>query len=156
MFFDSIENSDYKEDILDSVASYIVKVIKTLTSYFFLYRIFQGYDFVQNIPKDGMLAQAPLFINGLLISYRLPAFDSRAPLDSITKIVAKSVKLYSPWKKLDITPHAKMVIDALNQAYQAQAKGNTFSKLGQEEKKALLARVMDAELISPVQTVSCA
>jgi len=137
MFFDSIENSDYKENILDSVASYIVK----------------GYDFVQNIPKDGMLAQAPLFINGLLISYRLPAFDSRAPLDSITKIVAKSVKLYSPWKKLDITPHAKMVIDALNQAYQAQAKGNTFSKLGQEEKKALLARVMDAELISPVQTV---
>lgn len=137
MFFDSIENSDYKENILESIATWLVK----------------GYDFVQNIPSNSMMAQAPLLINGALMSYRLPAFDSRAPLDSITKILAKSVKLYSPWKKLDITPHAKLVTEALTQAYQKQAKGNTFSKLGAEEKKALIARVLDSELVSPVQTV---
>jgi len=101
-----------------------------------------------------MLAQAPLLINGFLMSYRLPAFDSRSPMDSITKIAAKSIKLYSPWKKLDITPHAKLVTEALTQAYQKQAKGNTFSKLGSEHKKALIARVLDSELVSPVQTVS--
>jgi len=137
MFFDSIENSDYKENVLESIATWLVK----------------GYDFVQNIPSNSMMAQAPLLINGALMSYRLPAFDSRAPLDSITKILAKSVKLYSPWKKLDITPHAKLVTEALTQAYQKQAKGNTFSKLGAEEKKALIARVLDSELVSPVQTV---
>ena len=115
---------------------------------------FQGYDFFQNIPSNSMFAQAPLLVNGLLISYRLPAFDTRSPLDSITKILAKSIKLYSPWKKLDITPHAKMVTDSLTQAYQTQAKGNKFSKLGHEEKKALIARVLDAEIVSPVQTVS--
>jgi len=137
MFFDSIENSDYKENILESIADYVVK----------------GYDFVQNIPSNSMLAQAPLLINGFLMSYRLPAFDSRSPMDSITKIAAKSIKLYSPWKKLDITPHAKLVTEALTQAYQKQAKGNTFSKLGSEHKKALIARVLDSELVSPVQTV---
>lgn len=137
MFFDSIENSDYKENILESIATYLVK----------------GYDFVQTIPSNSMMAQAPLLINGFLMSYRLPAFDTRSPLDSITKILAKSIKLYSPWKKLDITPHAKLVTEALTQAYQKQAKGNNFSALGSEEKKALLARVMDTELVSPVQTV---
>eukprot|EP00090_Calanus_glacialis_P023437 TRINITY_DN361_c0_g1_i1.p1 TRINITY_DN361_c0_g1~~TRINITY_DN361_c0_g1_i1.p1 ORF type:complete len:585 (-),score=128.04 TRINITY_DN361_c0_g1_i1:212-1966(-) len=137
MFFDSIENSDYKENIMDTIATYLVK----------------GYDFFQNIPSNSMFAQAPLLVNGLLISYRLPAFDTRSPLDSITKILAKSIKLYSPWKKLDITPHAKMVTDSLTQAYQTQAKGNKFSKLGHEEKKALIARVLDAEIVSPVQTV---
>lgn len=137
MFFDSIENSDYKENIMDTIATYLVK----------------GYDFFQNIPSNSMFAQAPLLVNGLLISYRLPAFDTRSPLDSITKILAKSIKLYSPWKKLDIIPHAKMVTDSLTQAYQTQAKGNKFSKLGHEEKKALIARVLDAEIVSPVQTV---
>merc|ERR1712128_128177 len=137
MFFDGIENSDYKENILESVSTYLVK----------------GYDFTQNIPSNSMISQAPLLINGLLVSYRLPAFDTRSPVDSITKILAKSIKLYSPWKKLDIAPHAKLVTDALTQAYQTQAKGNTFAKLGNEEKKALIARVLDAELVSPVQTV---
>jgi len=137
MFFDSIENSDYKENIMDSIASYLVK----------------GYDFTQNIPSNSMISQAPLLINGLLVSYRLPAFDTRSPVESVIKILAKSIKLYSPWKKLDITPHAKLVTAALTQAYQKQAKGNTFSKLGYEEKKALISRLLDAELVSPVQTV---
>jgi len=137
MFFDSIENSDYKENILESISTYLIK----------------GHDMYQNIPSNSMMAQAPLLINGFLVSYRLPAFDARSPVDSITQILAKSIKLYSPWKKLDIAPHAKLVTDALTQAYQTQAKGNTFAKLGNEEKKALIARVLDAELVSPVQTV---
>jgi len=137
MFFDSIENSDYKENILETIASYLVK----------------AYDLSQNIPSNSIVSQAPLLINGFLVSYRLPAFDTRQPIESLTKILAKSIKLYSPWKKLDITPHAKLVTAALTQAYQKQAKGNKFSKLGSEEKKALISRLLDTELVSPVQDV---
>ena len=156
MFFDSIENSDYKENILESISTYLIKVINgfVTAAFILISTLFQGHDMYQNIPSNSMMAQAPLLINGFLVSYRLPVFDARSPVDSITKIIAKSIKLYSPWKKLDIAPHAKLVTDALTQAYQTQAKGNTFAKLGNEEKKALIARVLDAELVSPVQTVS--
>jgi len=115
--------------------------------------IFQAYYFYQSIPSNSMISQAPLLINGLLVSYRLPAFSTRNPIESLINILAKSIKLYSPWKKLDIAPHAKLVTTALTQAYQTQAKGNTFAKLGSEEKQALIARMLDAELVSPIQTV---
>jgi len=137
MFFDSIDNSDYKENMMDTISHYIVK----------------AYYFYQSIPSNSMISQAPLLINGLLVSYRLPAFSTRNPIESLINILAKSIKLYSPWKKLDIAPHAKLVTTALTQAYQTQAKGNTFAKLGAEEKQALIARLLDAELVSPIQTV---
>jgi len=135
-FFDKIQNPDYKDAIMESAAEYIVT----------------GYDFIQNPPKDSMLTKAPVILNGLLISQRLPALDMTRPVDSVTMIVNKGIKLFTTWK-LDIAPYVKTVTNVLTQVYEKQAKGNKFSALSTREKKALLARIMEEELVGPLQTV---
>ena len=60
-----------------------------------------AYDFVINPPKDSMMSkvttsskglksnifhQAPVLINGLLVSQRLPTIDMKNPVDSLTKV----------------------------------------------------------------------
>jgi len=137
LFFASIKNEDYKENFLDKFASYVV----------------QGYDFYQNIPSNSIMGQASLMVNGLLVANKLPGYNSRKPVESLTKIAVKAWKLYSPVKDVDIAPHIETVIQALSQAYQAQSHGNSFSKLNSKEKQSLISRLIDAELISPIQAV---
>jgi len=136
MFFANIDNSDYKDNFLDTLAEYVVK----------------AYDFFANPPKDSMISKAPIIINGFLISNRIPAFDMKSPVDSLTKIINKCIKLFTKWK-LDVTPYAKVISLSFKQAFEKQAGGNSLSKLQFSEKKALVARLLDHELMSPVQTV---
>ena len=100
------------------------------------------------------MGQASLMVNGLLVANKLPGYNSRKPVESLTKIAVKAWKLYSPVKEVDIAPHIETVIQALSQAYQAQSHGNSFSKLNSKEKQSLISRLIDAELISPIQAVS--
>lgn len=135
-FFEKMQSSDYKDSVLETVAEYLVT----------------GYHFVENPPKDSMFTKVPVILNGFLISQRLPALDLKNPVDSLTKIANKCIALFTTWK-LDLTPHVHTVTDTLTQVYQKQAKGNKFASLSAREKKSLLARIMDEELVAPVQVV---
>ena len=137
LFFSSIKNEDYKENFLDGFADMVVK----------------GLEMYDSIPRDSMLGQAPLLVNGFLIANKLPGYNSKKPVESVLKIVTKAWKMYSPVKDVDIGPHIEVVIEALSQAYQAQSHGNSFLKLSSKEKKALISRMVDTEIISPVQSV---
>ena len=137
LFFANIKNEDYKENFLEGFAAMIVN----------------GLEMYESIPRDSMLGQAPLLVNGFLIANKLPGYNSKKPLESVLKIVTKAWKMYSPVKDVDIGPHIEVVTEALSQAYQAQSQGNSFTKLSSKEKKALITRMVDSEIISPVQHV---
>jgi len=135
-FFSSIENSDYEENFISSIAEYIVT----------------AYDFVVNPPKDSMIGKVPMILNGFLISNRIPAFDSQNPVDSLTKIVNKCIKLFTTWK-LDITPWVKSMKIEFLKAFNKQAGGNSWSSLRSVEKTGLVSRLIDHEVVEPVQQV---
>ena len=123
-------------------------------SYDILYLFFlQGFDFFNGIEKGSVLSQVPLLVNGFLVSYKLPRFDPNNAVGSLTKIVSKAIQTYGGMKNLDIAPYIESATEALNQAYQAQAKGNAFSKLSSAEKQALITRMLDQEVVSPLQSV---
>jgi len=136
LFFDSIDNSEYKDSFIDSLADYSV----------------QGYNFIQNPPKDSVLNQIPLMINGFLISYRIPAFDARAPVKSLTAILNKCIRLFTTYKT-DTTPYIKEAEKALKQSLDKYLNGKTFGKLSSSDKKSLISSMIDSELVSPVQRV---
>merc|ERR1712241_421210 len=136
-FFSSINNEDYKIQTIDSFSTTIVL----------------GFDFFNGIEKGSVLSQVPLLVNGFLVSYKLPRFDPNNAVGSLTKIVSKAIQTYGGMKNLDIAPYIKSATEALSQAYQAQAKGNAFSKLSSAEKQALITRMLDQEVVSPLQSV---
>merc|ERR1740128_1405884 len=80
------------------------------------------------------------------------SLDMTKPVESLTKIVNKSLKLFTSWK-VDITPHVEAVTTTLGQVYTKQARGNSFSSLSDKERKSLLARILEEELVNPVQAV---
>jgi len=135
-FFTKIQNSDYKAAALEAGADYMV----------------QAYDLAINPPKDSMLSKVPVVLNGLLVSQRLPTIDMKNPVDSLTKIANKAIKLFTTWK-LDLTPHVKEVKETLSKIYEKQAKGNKFEKLSTKEKRTLLARILEEEFVNPIQIV---
>ena len=137
LFFANIKNEDYKENFLEGFAGMIVN----------------GLEMYDSIPRDSVLGQAPLLVNGFLIANKLPGYNSKKPLESVLKIVTKAWKVYSPVADVDIGPHIEMISQALSQAYQSQSHGNSFTKLSSKEKKALITRMVDSEIISPVQSV---
>ena len=100
-----------------------------------------------------MLSQVPLLVNGFLVSYKLPRFDSNNVVGSLTRIVSKAIQTIGGMKNLEIAPYIESATEALSQAYEAQAKGNSFSKLSSTEKQALITRMMDQEVVSPLQSV---
>jgi len=137
LFFANIKNEDYKENFLEGFAGMIVN----------------GLEMYDSIPRDSVVGQAPLLVNGFLIANKLPGYNSKKPLESILKIVTKAWKVYSPVADVDIGPHIEVISQALSQAYQSQSHGNSFTKLSSKEKKALITRMVDSEIISPVQSV---
>jgi len=136
LFFANIENTEYKDSFVDTIADYAV----------------QAYTFIQNPPRDSVLNQLPLMINGFLISYRIPAFDARAPIKSLTAILNKCIRLFTTYKT-DSTPYVNQVQTALTQTLEKQLKGRKFEKISSAEKKSLISLMIDSELVSPVQMV---
>ena len=108
---------------------------------------FQGYDLVINQPKDSTLSKVPAVMNELLASQGLPAIDTKNPVDSLTKIANKAIKLFTTWK-LDLTPHVKEAREVYEKIYEKHAKGNKFEKLSGKEKKALLVRLLAEVFVS--------
>jgi len=136
LFFANIENSDYRDSFVESLAEYAV----------------QGYTFIQNPPRDSVVSQLPLMINGFLISYRIPAFDARAPTKSLIAILNKCIRLFTTYKT-DSTPYVNQVQQAFTQTLDKQLKGRKFEKLSTADKQSLIALMIDSELVSPVQMV---
>ncbi|XP_023334226.1 uncharacterized protein LOC111705791 isoform X2 [Eurytemora carolleeae] len=134
--FENIENSDYKEKSLQQCSEYIV----------------YAYEFITSPPKGSMAARAPILMNGVLMSNGVPPFDSNKPVESISAILNKGIKLFSTLK-LDVTPYVQVVVTAASQAFARQAKGNSFSDLDTTQRTHLLARLIDAELVEPLQAV---
>jgi hypothetical protein len=135
-FFANIDNADYKAMLMERVSGYLL----------------MAYDAIHNPPKGSMLAKAPILLNGFLISYRIPTFDSKKPSQSITAILNKCIKLFSTWK-LDVGPYVETATTTFNQAFEKQMKGNKFGELDLEQKKAFISRSLDNELVEPIQTV---
>jgi len=136
LFFSNIGNSEYKSSFIESLAEYSLKT----------------YNFIQNPPRDSMLSQIPLMINGFLISYRIPAFDARNPTKSLIAILNKCIRLFSTYK-LDTTPYVNQVHNAFTESLDRQLKGRNFDKLASKDKKTLISQLIDYELVSPIQTV---
>ena len=136
LFFDVIKNEDFKENYLDSIAYYVV----------------QGYEMYQSIPANSIVGQSSMVINAFLMAQKLPAYNTKKPLESLTKIAVKAWKLYSPMKEVDIEQYLKAVIDALNTAYESQSK-EKFYRLSNKERKALVSRLIDSELVTPVHNM---
>merc|ERR1719481_935104 len=135
-FFSSIDNSDYKDNFVKSIAEYIV----------------YGYDFVANPPRDSMVGKLPMVLNGFLISNRIPAFDASNPVDSLTKIANKCIRLFTTWK-LDVTPYAATLKAEFKKVFDKQAGGNSWSSLREKAKVSLVSKLLDHEVFSPVQQV---
>jgi len=136
LFFSNIGNSEYKSSFIESLAEYSLKT----------------YNFIQNPPRDSMLSQIPLMINGFLISYRIPAFDARNPTKSLIGILNKCIRLFTTYK-LDTTPYVNQVHKAFTESLERQLKGRHFDKLSSKDKKTLISQLIDYELVSPIQTV---
>jgi len=134
--FENIENADYKEKTLEQLADYLVS----------------AYNFVKKPPPSSMMARAPIFLNGFLISKGIPAFDSKRPTESLTAIINKCIKLFST-VKLDVTPYVKAASNTLTKSIETQSKGIKFDKLTTTQKKNLVARILDTELVEPAQAV---
>jgi len=134
--FANIENSDYKETILRQLSEYIV----------------ESYEYTMNPPKGSIISKLPFFINGFLISNGIPTYDSKKPLNSIVAIINKSIRLFTTMK-LDVKPYAKIISEGFVKMLNSQSKGIKFDDLKTTEKVHLIARLLDSELVSPMQSV---
>lgn len=133
--FDNFENTDYKEKILEQMSEYLV--------YF--------YEYVENPPKQ--LKKVPMLVNGLLMTNGIPTFDVNKPEKSIIGIANKCIKLFTTVKGFDTGPYVKAISSALTKAYSRQAKGNKWSDLSSTQRSYLLARLIDTEIVEPMQSV---
>ena len=129
-----------KENFLESFAGYFV----------------QSYDWFENIPSEGMMSQAPLLINGFLMSQKLPSYNSKKPAESIKKIVVKLWKKFgSPIKNIDMEEIFDQSFDMSQKVLQQLDSGDVdFNKLSTKEKEAFISRAIDHHIVSPVQSVS--
>jgi len=136
LFFDNIENEDYKDAFLETLAGYLT----------------QGYELLLNPPKDSTLSQIPLMINGFLISYRIPAFDSSSPIKSITAIINKCIRLFTTYK-FDSKPYVQQVQEALSKSLQKYLEDKNFNVLTEQERKSIIVSLLNDEFVSPIQKV---
>jgi len=133
--FDNFENTDYKEKILSQTSEYLV--------YF--------YEYYENPPKS--LKKVPVLVNGFLMTNGIPTFDMKKPEQSIIAIANKGIKLFTTVKGFDTAPYIKALNNAATKALSRQSKGNKWTDLNSTQRSYLLARLIDTELIEPMQGV---
>lgn len=136
LLFNSIDNSEYKEHFIESLADFVV----------------QAHNFIQNQALDSRLSQIPLIINGFLISYRIPAFDINAPTKSLIAILNKCIKLFTTYKT-DTTPYVHQLRDAVMESMNSYLKNENFIMMSPTLKKTTVSKVIDKEIITPIQEV---
>jgi len=134
--FANIENSDYKETTLRQLSQFLVET----------------YEYMVNPPKGSIMAKLPFFLNGFLISNGIPSFDSKKPVDSIIAIINKCIRLFTV-SKLDVKPFVRALSEGISKSFATHSKGIKLADLSTTEKVHLIARLLDSELVEPMQTV---
>ena len=137
LFFEQFVNSDNKDEMIVNLAGMIVKVTEFIRIGKVVFGIVvplylfhscslhvdidvsQAYNYVQNPPKNSPINQLPIVLNGVLLTYKLPAYDSRQPAKSLSALLNKAIKVFSTYK-VDTTP----IINQLAAAYSEVSLGN--------------------------------
>ena len=140
LFFEQFVNSDNKDEMIVNLAGMIVKVtgfiridkvvfgfVVTLSlshscSLHVDIDVLQAYNYVQNPPKNSPINQLPIVLNGVLLTYKLPAYDSSKPAKSLSALLNKAIKVFSTYK-VDTTP----IVNQLAVVYSEVSLGNVLS-----------------------------
>ena len=83
--------------------------------------VFQALNYVQNPPKNSPINQLPIVLNGVLLTYKLPAYDSSKPAKSLSALLNKAIKVFSTYK-VDTTP----IVNQLAVVYSEVSLGNVL------------------------------
>jgi len=136
LFFSQLLNSSYKKDFINKIAEISVK----------------GYDYVKNPPKNSPINQLPVILNGVLLSYKLPSYDPKAPAKSISAMLNKSIKLFTTFK-FDTAPAIDTVYNAVTEAIGKHIDETEYKKLRMENKISLVSGLLEAEMVHPILKV---
>jgi len=136
LFFEQFVNSDQKDEMVMNMAEMIVK----------------AYNYVQNPPASSPINQLPIILNGVLLSYKLPTYDSSQPAKSVSALLNKAIKVFSTYK-VDTTPIVNQAVSAYSETLQKYIKDKKLRDLSDKKKQQLVSQVLQAELLLPVQQV---
>jgi len=136
LFFTKLVNSNYKDEFVIQISDASVRV----------------YEYFKNPPKNSPVNQLPLILNGFLVSYNLPAFDSKAPAKSVAAVLNKAIKLFSTIK-FDVAPYVENSYATVTEALGKHVTESQYRALDLESKVNLLASILETELVEPVLKV---
>ncbi|QQP48751.1 Putative LOC100167353, partial [Caligus rogercresseyi] len=131
LFFDSMENSDYKDNVLKIISSYVSKGIT------------QGERLLGAPSEKGLL-----LLNGLFLSQGLPAYDHNRPIYSLGMGINKGIKLFTTFR-FDVSPY----IDSLEEMFKDIKESGSwklFFSLDEGQRLTAVQRFIDDELSEPI------
>ncbi|CAB4065062.1 unnamed protein product [Lepeophtheirus salmonis] len=127
MFFDSMENSDYKNGILKMLSSLIAKIIA------------QGEILFGSPSERGLL-----LMNGLLLSQGIPAYNTKRPIYSLGVAVNKAIKLFTTFR-FDVSPYISTIEDLFKELTES-AQWKLFFSLDEVQRVTAIQRFIDDEV----------
>jgi len=136
LFFEQFVNSDNKDEMVMNLAGMIVK----------------AYNYVQDPPKNSPINQLPIILNGVLLSYKLPAYDSRQPAKSVSALLNKAMKVFSTYK-VDTTPIINQLAAAYSGTMEKYLKDKSLFNLSDKKKQQVVTKIILAEVVGPAQLV---
>ena len=105
-----------------------------------------------NPPKNSPINQLPIILNGVLISYKMPSYDPKAPAKSMSAILNKSIRLIST-SKIDTAPAIDTIYNAVTEAISKHIDETEYKKLRMENKISLVSGLLEAEMVHPILKV---
>ena len=105
-----------------------------------------------NPPKNSPINQLPIILNGVLMSYKMPSYDPKAPAKSMSAILNKSIRLIST-SKIDTAPAIDTIYNAVTEAISKHIDEAEYKKLRMENKISLVSGLLEAEMVHPILKV---
>ena len=105
-----------------------------------------------NPPKNSPINQLPIILNGVLMSYKMPSYDPKAPAKSMSAILNKSIRLIST-SKIDTAPAIDTIYNAVTEAISKHIDETEYKKLRMENKISLVSGLLEAEMVHPILKV---
>merc|ERR550539_2085602 len=136
LFFEQFVNSNDKDEIVMNMSEMIVK----------------AYNYVQNPPPNSPMNQLPIIVNGVLLSYKLPMYDSSHPSKSISGLLNKAIKLFTTYK-VDTTPFINLAASAYTETIQKYLKEKKLGSLSDKKKQQVVFQMIQFEVLVPVKKV---
>merc|ERR1712241_525040 len=136
LFFEQFVNSNDKDEIVMNMAEMIVK----------------AYNYVQNPPPNSPMNQLPIIVNGVLLSYKLPMYDSSHPSKSISGLLNKAIKLFTSYK-VDTTPYVNQAASAYTETMEKYLKEKKLVGLSEKKQRLVVYEIIQSEVLVPVKMV---